>query len=228
MKAGTGPYPDARASAWTSIRDIIRDELDQRRQSPRDDMLSGVAHGTIDGEVISDNVAVNLAFTVFLGGLDTLPSNIGWTFRYLAEHLEQRQQLVHDPSLAHAAAEEFLRVFPSVPRTGGAVTPDAKFHGIDLRAGDKVIGITTAANRDSTHFEDPMSVRFDRTANRHLSFSAGPHRCLGSHLARHELAVALQEWDAGIPSYRVPPNTRSTYHGGLVFAIDELPLEWNV
>jgi cytochrome P450 len=220
--------PEARASAWSSIREIIRDELDQRRSAPRDDMLGGVANGKIDGEIISDDVAVNLASTVFLGGLDTLPSNIGWAFRYLAEHPDQRQQLADDPSLAHAAAEEFLRVFPSVPRTNGTVTRDAHFHGVDLRAGDKVIGITTAANRDSAQFEDPMSVRFDRKINRHLSFSAGPHRCLGSHLARHELAVALQEWHAAIPSYRLPSNTDFKYHGGLVFALEELPLEWDV
>ncbi len=220
--------PAARASAWSSIRNIIGDELDQRRQTPRDDMLSGLAHGRIDGEVVSDKVAINLASTVFLGGLDTLPSNIGWAFRYLAEHPEQRQQLVDDPSLAPAAAEEFLRVFPSVPRTNGTVTRDAHFHGVDLKAGDKVVGITTAANRDSAQFEDAMSVRFDRKVNRHLSFSAGAHRCLGSHLARHELAVALQEWHAVIPSYHIAPSTDFNYHGGLVFALEELPLEWDV
>ncbi len=219
--------PDARNSAWSSIRDIIGDELDARRNAPRDDMLSGVANGKIDGQLVAPDVAINLASTVFLGGLDTLPSNIGWAFRYLADHPEQRHQLIDDPSIAAAAAEEFLRTFPSVPRGGGTVTRDAHFHGIDLHAGDRVVALTNAANRDSAQFEDAMSVRFDRKVNRHLAFSAGAHRCLGSHLARHELEVALQEWHAAIPDYRIAPDTRFSYHGGMVFALERLPLEWD-
>jgi len=191
-------------------------------------MLSGIANGQIDGEPVESDVAINLASTVFLGGLDTLPSNIGWAFPYLAEHPDQRHQLLDDPSIAAAAAEEFLRTYPSVPRGGGLVTRDAHFHGIDLHAGDRVVALTSAANRDSAQFEEPMSVRFDRKVNRHLAFSGGAHRCLGSHLARHELEVALQEWHAAIPDYRVAPNTNFTYHGGMVFAIERLPLEWDI
>jgi cytochrome P450 len=219
---------EAQAAAWNSIRDIIRDELEQRRQFPRDDMLNGVAHGKIDGKVIDPDVAINLASTVFLGGLDTLPSNIGWAFRYLADNPEARHQLVEDPSLASAAAEEFLRVFPSVPKTVRVVTEDTHFHGVDLRAGDPVVGLTTAAHQDSAHFDTPLSIRFDRKVNRHMAFSVGAHRCLGSHLARHELEVALQEWHAAIPDYHVAPNTKFTYHGSAVFAIENLPLEWDV
>ncbi len=73
-----------------------------------------------------------------------------------------------------------------------------------------------------------MEVRFDRDTNRHLAFSAGPHRCLGSHLARHELEVALQEWHAAIPDYHVAPGAHFSYQGGMVFAMETLPLEWDV
>ncbi len=218
----------AQSDAWNSIRDIIGDELDQRRRSPRDDMLNGVAHGTIDGKVIDPDVAINLASTVFLGGLDTLPSNIGWAFRYLADNPEVRHQLVDDPSLAPAAAEEFLRVYPSVPKTVRVVTRDTPFHGVDLRAGDAVVGLTSAAHQDSAQFEDPLSIRFDRKVNRHMAFAVGAHRCLGSHLARHELEVALQEWHAAIPDYRVVPGTKYSYHGASVFALEYLPLEWDL
>ena len=219
---------EAQSAAWNSIREIIREELEDRRKAPRDDMLSGVVHGQIDGEPIEPDVAINLASTVFLGGLDTLPSNIGWAFRYLANHPEQRHQLVANPSLASGAAEEFLRLFPSVPKTARAVKHDARFHGVDLKAGDRVVGLVSVAHLDADQFEDPEAINFERKSNRQMAFAVGSHRCLGSHLARHELEIALQEWHAAIPDYRVPAGTKFTYHGGGVFAMEHLPLEWVV
>jgi len=171
-------------------------------------------------------VAINLASTVFLGGLDTLPSNIGWAFRYLATHPAARQRLVEDPSVAPTAAEEVLRIFPFVPKTARVAERDAHFYGVDLRAGDPVIGIVSVANQDSSQFEAPLEIDFDRKINRQMAFGVGSHRCLGSHLARHELEVAFQEWHAAIPEYRIPPNTELRYIGG-VLAMEHLPLEWD-
>ena len=219
---------DARASAWNAIREIIREELQARRKAPRDDMLSGVAHSQIDGVPIEPDVAINLASTVFLGGLDTLPSNIGWAFRYLAGHPEQRRQLVEKPSLAAGAAEEFLRVYPSVPKTARVAKHDARFHGVDLKGGDAVVGLVSVAHLDAEKFEDPETINFERKSNRQMAFAVGTHRCLGSHLARHEMEIALQEWHAAIPDYRIPADTKFAYHGGGVFAMEHLPLEWDV
>ncbi len=216
-----------RQAAWSSIREVVRQELEDRRRSPRDDMLSGIAHGRVDGSQIDVNLAVNVASTVFLGGLDTLPSNIGWTFRYLAEHPEARQRLIEDNSTVPGAVEEFFRVFPSVPKTARRATRDLDFHGVHVRAGDHVVGLVSVANQDSAEFAHPLSLDFDREANRHMTFAVGAHRCLGSHLARHELGVALQEWHAAIPDYRVAPDAKITYSGG-VFAMRCLPLRWDV
>lgn len=218
---------DRRQAAWNSIRAIVRQELEARRRSPKDDMLSGIAHGRVDGNLIDLNVAVNLASTVFLGGLDTLPSNIGWTFRYLAEHPDARRRIVEDPAAVPGAVEEFFRVFPSVPRVTRRATRDLDFHGAHIRAGDQVVGLTSVANQDSIEFDNPLSLDFDRKANRHMTFAMGVHRCLGSHLARHELGVALQEWHAVIPDYHIAPDAQITYSGG-VFAMRCLPLRWDV
>ncbi len=127
-----------RDQAWSAIRGIIRDELESRLVSPTEDMLNGVAHSQVDGEPFHMDVAVNLASTVFLGGLDTLPSNIAWTLRYLADHPKHRRELVEDPSVVPAAVEEFFRVFPSVARNGATATRDIHFHGVDIKAGDRV------------------------------------------------------------------------------------------
>ncbi len=212
--------------AWESIRQIMQTELESRLEHPQDDMLNGIAHGQIDGQPIPMASAVNLASTVFLGGLDTLPSNIGWTLRYLAEHPEQRRQLIEQPETISVAVEEFFRVFPSVAQNGARATRDVDFHGVHIKKGDRVTTMICLANQDSAVFEDPLILDFTRAKNKHMAFSAGSHRCLGSHLARHELGVALQEWHAQIPDYRVADYDQITYTGG-VLAMTYLPLKWD-
>ncbi len=213
--------------AWTQIIAIMRDEIEQRRTTPRDDMLNGISHGRIDGDLISIDEAVNLASTVFIGGLDTLPSNIGWTLRYLADHPEQRRLLVEQPQLIPGAVEEFFRVFPVVVRNAMVhATRDVEFHGANIRKGDGVFTFLALANLDSAAFDDPLRIDFARPRNRHVAFSIGSHRCLGSHLARHELAVALEEWLTAIPDFWIADQGRVVYHGGPVFSLGALPLEW--
>lgn len=218
---------ERRQWAWAEIRAIVRDELAQRRTEPRDDMLSGISNAEIDGELVELDVATNIASTVFLGGLDTLPSNIGWTLRYLADHPAQRRRIVEDPSSIPGAVEEFFRCFPSVSMNPSKVTRDIDFHGAQMKAGDPVMSVIFLANTDSKMFDDPFTLDFDRPSNKHLAFAAGAHRCLGSHLARHELAVGLQEWHAAIPEYRVADRDDITYYPG-VAGMHYLRLEWDV
>ena len=214
--------------AWTAIRQIVREEIEERRISPRNDMLTGIALGQIDDQELDLEVGVNLASTVFLGGLDTLPSNIGWTLRFLADHPTHRRQIVEDPSCIPMAVEEFFRRFPSVTRNPARATRDLDFHGANVKKGDLVMTVLFLANCDSAVFDDPLSVDFGRNANNHIAFSVGNHRCLGSHLARHELAVGLQEWHAAIPDYRIGDRDQVTYTGGGVAGMHSLRLEWDV
>ncbi len=189
-------------------------------------MLSGIAHGQIDGKIVDIDVAINLASTVFLGGLDTLPSNIGWTLRFLADNPGHRRRIVEDPDCIPVAVEEFFRRFPSVTKNQTRATRDVEFHGAQIQRGDLVTTMLFLANCDSDVFDDPLTLDFDRTVNRQIAFSAGSHRCLGSHLARHELAVGLQEWHAAIPDYRVAEREKITYTGG-VAGMHYLRLEWD-
>ncbi len=123
--------------------------------------------------------------------------------------------------------EEFLRQFAFVAPSR-KVMRDTDFHGCPLRAGDMVFMPLCAATRDPEVFEDAATVRFDREANPHMAFGAGPHRCLGSHLARRELRVALEEWHRSIPTYGLTPGVDVTEHGGGLFGIDRLELSWDV
>ena len=212
--------------AWSAIRAIVREQIEEKRMSPKDDLLSAIANGQIDGQLIDVDSAINLASTVFVGGLDTLPSNIGWSCRYLANHPEARQRIIGQPSVVPRVVEEFLRLWTVTAEDGRILSRDVEFKGAHMRAGDRVVICIGLANHDSAEFEDPLTADFDRKVNRHIAFAAGPHRCLGSHLARHELEVALEKCHAHIPDYRIVPDTKLVYDGGGVFAIDILPLEW--
>jgi cytochrome P450 len=214
------------AQAWSAIRAIVREQLEEKRLSPRDDLLSAIANGRVDGQLINLDSAINLASTVFVGGLDTLPSNIGWSFRYLANHPEARQRIINEPAVVPRVVEEFLRLWTVTAIDGRILSKDAEFKGVRMQAGDRVVVLIGAANHDSAEFDDPLTANFDRKVNRHIAFAAGPHRCLGSHLARHELEVALEEWHARIPDYQIDPDAKLVYDGGGVFAIDYLPLQW--
>ena len=223
-------HEDQRADAWNAIRAIINDELQLRRSSPKQDMLTGIAHGQIDGQLIDLDVANNVASTVFLGGLDTLPSNIGWTLRYLTTHHEQRRRISEDASCIPGAVEEFFRRFPSVAKSSAlrATRARVEFYGAEIKKGDMVETILVNANCDGDVFPDPLTLDFDRPTNKHIAFSAGSHRCLGSHLARHELAIGLQEWHAAIPDYRIADGQSPRFSAGGVFAVNFLPLEWDI
>jgi cytochrome P450 len=115
-----------------------------------------------------------------------------------------------------------LRFYTIAP-PGRVVTQDVEFHGCPLKAGDRVVLATPAGDRDPAHFPDAHQVVLDRQPNAHFAFGAGPHRCVGSHLARLEIRVAIEEWHAVIPDYRIEPGAVLSEHGGVIGLVD-LPL----
>ena len=217
-------HPRQRPQAWEAIRGVIEETIVAKRGKEGDDLLTAIANGTVGGQPIDVRTAVNIGSTTFIGGLDTLPSNIGWSFKFLAQNPDYRQKIIENPALIPGAVEEFLRVFAVAP-TVRSCHKDINYGGANMIAGDRILCSLPAANRDPHIFDDGIS--FERKVNPHMTFATGPHRCLGSHLARHELAVALRIWHEMIPHYRIPESTDLTYHGA-VLAIDALPLEWDV
>lgn len=217
-------FADKRAEAWANVRAIVEEQLVLKRSNPADDLLSAVAQARMDDELLPMNVAVSLASAVFVGGLDTVASNLSWDLRFLAMNPDYRRQLVENPALIPNAVEEFLRMY-SVANPMRRVTKDINFRGANMLAGDRVQLSSAAANRDVSVFGD--KVDFNRQVNPHIAFATGPHRCLGSHLARLEIAIALENWHKLIPEYRVAPGAQFAYHGP-IFAMDALELEWDV
>ncbi|URM93872.1 cytochrome P450 [Actinomadura madurae] len=226
-----GGDPDAAAAAKGKILEYFDGAVNERRAAPGDpklDMVSRLVEARIDGEPLAQDDILTICMTLMLAGLDTTRSALGFIITHLARHEEDRQRIIAEPEVVPAAVEEFLRLYPLVFQAGREVREPGEFHGLDLEKGDVVwLGIASA-NRDPRKYPEPdRFVIGRRGVNQNLAFGAGPHRCLGMHLARLELAVVLREWHARIPDYRIAPGARLTERGGQL-TMPNLPLEWTV
>ena len=144
-------------------------------------------------------------------------------FAYLAQHPDQRRQICDDPTMIPAAVEELLRWETPVMGIVRSAVADGEIGGCPIAQGDRVVALIGSANTDEVDVPDADVVRFDRTVNRHLAFGGGVHRCLGSHLARLELRVALREWHRRIPDYCVAEGADLVYTGG-IRSIEDFPM----
>jgi cytochrome P450 len=199
--------------------------LDDRAGQPRRDILSEFLRVEVDGDRLSREEVLDICFLFLIAGLDTVTDSLSCFFAYLSQHPAHRRQLVEQPNLIPAAVEELLRWETPVPGTARAAKAEALVDGYPIRAGSVVFASIGAANVDPAVFDDPDQVRFDRTENRHLAFGGGIHRCLGSHLARRELRVALREWHRRIPEYSLKPGIDLHYPPGLRL-VENLELTW--
>lgn len=200
------------------------------RKNPGDDFTSHLAtirlhpaRPNTEGEPIGDDELLHLLFELMLGGLHTVRAALAFTLVELARHPDQRQKLIADPGLIPSAIEESLR-YESGVSVGRLVTKEVMIGEVTMQPGDRVCVPIWGANRDERQFECPGELRVDRSPNRHLAFSAGPHRCVGSHLARLEMRVALEGLLRRIPDFRIDQDKPLVYQHGQVRGIEELHL----
>jgi hypothetical protein len=214
---------ERRETAFEALIVYFLDEIARRREHPGDDLLSDLLHTKADGAPIEESVVLGIAALVLIAGVDTTWSAIGASLWHLATHQEDRERLVKEPGLMPLAIEELLRSYAPVTMAR-IVTEDIEYGGCPMRAGDKVLMSFPAANRDPEIFGDADRVVLDRAHNRHVAFGAGIHRCAGSNLARMELRIALEEWLARIPEFRLAEGAEVSWAGGQVRGPRILPL----
>jgi cytochrome P450 len=207
------------------ISEYFRGAIARCRETPSDSLLSRIVHSTIDGEPLSETELLGMSHLLLLGGLDTVTATLDCMVSFLATHPEHRHQLVDDPSLIPAAVEELLRWLSPVMVVPRSMKEDFEMGGVELQAGDSVMLAIGAANGDESEFPD-VEVDFHRQSNRHVAFGGSNHSCLGAHLARLELRVALEELHRRIPDYRIPEGTELHFSPGIRQA-DPLPLEFD-
>ena len=201
---------------------------DARAQQPTSDILSHLVTVDIDGEKLTREEILDICFLFLIAGLDTVSDSLTCFYAFLANHPEHRRQLSDNPALIPNAVEELLRwespVPSGVPRIA---TQDTELpNGVSVAAGAAVMVNYGAANIDPAEFSDAFDVRFDRETNRHIAFGAGVHRCLGSHLARRELRIALREWHRRIPDYAIKPGHEELVYPPGLRSVKDLTLVW--
>jgi cytochrome P450 len=216
----------ARLEGMMHVMGYFSGLIEQRRANPdptADDIVSKAIDWTIDGETIGDMDLLNCLLLLFMAGLDTVSNQLSYAMVHLATHPADRARIVAEPELIPKAVEEILRVYPIV-QTARKATQDMDFHGCPVKAGDMASFSLAFAGRDGNAYPDAREVNLDRGVTRHLSFGGGPHRCLGSHLARQEMVLVLEEWHKRIPEYDLVGE--AIEHGGQVFGVDSLNLTW--
>jgi cytochrome P450 len=214
---------DAQADVIAYLADIVRER--RARSVARDDIIDRALEWRIDGRPLSDEEMLLCLLNLFLAGLDTVNAQLTYFFFHLATHDADRARLVRHPAVIPNAVEEMMRAY-AIVRFGREVTTPFEIEGVHLEPGDLVFVATMSAGRDDARYERADVVDFDRADTRNLSFGAGPHHCLGSHLARKELAVALEEWHRRIPDYEIDDLRAITERNGHVCGLNVLPLRW--
>jgi cytochrome P450 len=215
-----------RAKAVKAIADYLRAKIAERRRNPREDLISRAIAAEIDGQKLTDDRILGICFMLFTGGLDTVASSMGFQFLYLARHPEVQQRLREDPTLAPSLVEELLRA-ASVVVVHRVVTADTEFAGVKMAKGDWIAIPTALGSLDPQGVRGSHGVDPDRRGVRHMAFGVGAHFCLGMHLARRQLTIALEEWSQRMPPFRIAELDGVAFRGGGVFLVERLPLEWS-
>ncbi|NLV54169.1 MAG: cytochrome P450 [Acidimicrobiales bacterium] len=193
---------EERVEVFLELFEYLTPQVEARQAEPRDDLISMLIASEIDGEPITPFHVTRTVALLLIAGIDTTWSAIGASIWHLADHPDDRERIVRDPALLPTAIEEFLRAYAPVTMAR-LVRDDFEYEGCPMKAEEWVLLSFPAANRDPEAFDRPDEVLIERAPNRHAAFGLGAHRCAGSHLARMEIRVALEEWLAAFPSFRL-------------------------
>jgi cytochrome P450 len=185
----------------------------KRRGELRDDLMSFLVQFEFEGQRLDDEQLLGILWNLIGGGVDTTTSLTSWSFYHLATHPAIRQQLIEQPELYRSAADEYLRYYSVNQTLSRTVTRDVVLCGQPLRRNDRVLISWLAANHDGDEFERPDEVILDRAPNRQIGFGLGPHRCIGSHLARHMFEVMVRGVLERIPDYELTETEIDQYLG---------------
>jgi cytochrome P450 len=180
-------------------------EIERRRHTPTDDLISLLMTGDVDGRPYTDDEVLDLCAFMLIAGLENTAFGIRATLRHLAVHPEHLSAVVADPAAVTNLVEQSLRLYTPVTALARTATCDTEVAGETIRAGERVLLLFGSANRDAAVFDDPDEFHLDRRDGRHLAFGIGPHRCIGSHLARLEVRIAVEEFIRRVPAFELAP-----------------------
>jgi cytochrome P450 len=204
--------------------DYLLEQVHDHLDRPREDLTTYLLEAEIYGQKLTADHVVGTMALLLIAGIDTTWSAIGSSLWHLARVPGDRRRLVAAPELLPTAVEEFLRAYAPVTMAR-LVTGDVTWRGVDMKADDWILLSFPAANRDPAQFERAGEVVVDRAVNRHAAFGLGIHRCLGSHLARMELRVALAAWLERVPEFSLADPGAVTWSTGQIRGPRSLPVQ---
>jgi cytochrome P450 len=214
---------EQRVTRMSALFYYLQAQVQDHIDNPRDDLTSFLVNAELQGRKLEPSHVVGTMALLLIAGIDTTWSAIGASLWHLARTPRDRERLVAEPELLPTAIEELLRAFAPVTMAR-LVKRDMNWRGADMRAEDWVLLSFPAANRDPAQFDRAEQVVIDRQVNRHAAFGLGIHRCLGSHLARMELRVALEVWLERISEFSLADPAAVTWSAGQVRGPRKLPL----
>lgn len=201
--------------------------IEEKKAHPDGKLMAHFIQADLDGRPMSDDEILAMSFVLFLGGMDTVTNVTGFAFQQLAQMPEVQARLAADPALIPAFVDEAIRLY-GVVNTPRLVMQDQQIGDAQFREGEMVLNVLCLGSRDPARFDQPNLFDMDRKKAAHLTFSSGPHLCVGHVLGRAELRVLTEEWVKRIPSFSVVPGERHAFRIGTVMALDSLPLQWPV
>jgi cytochrome P450 len=200
---GDPPSIEAGRAASTAILQRIGAIVEDRRRSPRDDLVSALVAATVDGDRLADEEIIGFCYLLILAGTETTANLIANGVMAFANHPDQRSELAADPTLIPDAVEEILRWDSPVQSQARTTTRPVERHGRTIPEGVKVLILFGSAGRDEREYPDADRFDIHRRIERHLTFGHGIHYCLGAALARLEAQVAFEELLRRVPDWQI-------------------------
>jgi cytochrome P450 len=210
--------------AVAELEDYLLKAVLAKRGGDGEDLLSVIANIDFGGRPLSDAELVGITQLLTVAGHETTVSASANLLLYLLEDQDLRDRLLSDPSLIPDAVEEGLRYDSPVTGLARTVVEDTKVGGCPVHAGDRLLLLWGAANRDGAEFAEPDTFKIDRNDNQHLAFGIGPHRCLGEHVARLELKVIVEEVLRNMPDFQLSPGAEIRRVPGNARGVMSLPV----
>jgi cytochrome P450 len=214
---------EERVTEIQALFQYLDEQVADHVANPRDDLTTFLLNAKMGDEPLNEDHVTGTMALLLIAGIDTTWSAIGASIWHLAAHPSDRQRIVDEPDLLPVAMEELLRAYAPVTMAR-LVKDDMDWKGCPMKRDDWVLLSFPSANRDPEAFERADEVVIDREVNRHAAFGLGIHRCIGSHLARMEVRVALEVWLEHFPEFSLEDPEAVTWSAGQVRGPRTLPV----
>ena len=216
-----------REEVQNQIMSIMREHFEEKRRNPANDLGTALTTEQVRGRPLTHDEIESMGLLLFLGGLDTVANALTMAFRNLAQRPDLQERLAREPERLPDFVEESLRRFAVVNQTR-IVKQETVIKGAHFMPGEMVLCPLTSAGLDDRRNPDPENFDLDRKNRAHITFSTGPHTCIGNMLARMEMRVFTEVWLKRIPSFSLASAEKPRWRPGTVMALESLPIKWDV